>query len=925
MMENSDRTMTETSNSGVLVNRSSFRPITNSYQEKLREAWPIVKSLLEELGHSCSMDTVDSTVIMESPGSTDPHNIRKAKFLFELLCKTPVPAPLAIEMALHGRQHDVINLGTQNGGMCKKYGINKEEFDKFWRGLKSCLKELEDLTHCTLFLNECLEILHYWEVKSCPCIRVLNLKLKRTTMMGNSDRMRIERSDFGVLEQPKSDHLVSDPFLMREKSNFSVLEQPESNHEVNDPLPAENSKCFHAISAENRAKLNEAWLMVESSLEELGYLCAKSTVNLTVLVVSPCPTDPDILCKAKFLFKLLCKTPVPAPLAIDLALHGRQHDLIKLGKEYRITKEKFHKLRRCLKRSLKELEDLTHCTLFLNKKTLIAVGPSPRLHWVRKVWRFSITGKLSPAHVIRIFNRQLNRTTTTMMGNSNSMMMEKSDFCVLEQPKFNSKVTNPFPMENSNTNMIEKSDFCVLEEPKVDHVVSDPVPMMENSDFSILEQPKSNHEVSDPLPMENNMCFLLSSKNRAKLKEAWPMVESSLEQLGYLCAMSMFDQRVAFVRDLDVPNVETTAHLVNKDGATEVTVPFLERLTARMEGALPIVESSLEKYGISCTLNLINRTAAISTTEATKEYPDAFEKAKYHLQLLTASNVPPSRVIDLALNGKQHEFIKLGFQEDGLCSLYGIKKEQYRKRLKWLLRSMKGIRKLASCGAVYFRADYSVSGDTITAVSPSRAGLNSFRRVVLACIVEDIDPAYLIEKEATRKLKKSIKRSIKRLHIKNMSKILRDYAKLNLKELMYLHDFAAGPNITDIPIAGIPGKLWRYDQFGTVYVNDDPITKGPSRNSEVVGRAQGSAITVSLDGRNVLSLMSIVFTNKTYNGSTIEIQGNYKQFELSTEVPVVSGTGKFRFARGYSIFGTYFFDIPSGYSIIRCNITVQHY
>lgn len=40
-----------------------------------------------------------------------------------------------------------------------------------------------------------------------------------------------------------------------------------------------------------------------------------------------------------------------------------------------------------------------------------------------------------------------------------------------------------------------------------------------------------------------------------------------------------FDQRVAFVRDLDVPNVEKTAHLVNKDGATEVTVPFLERLS----------------------------------------------------------------------------------------------------------------------------------------------------------------------------------------------------------------------------------------------------------------------------------------------------------------------------------------------------------
>ncbi|KAL6188578.1 hypothetical protein ACLB2K_039970 [Fragaria x ananassa] len=61
-----------------------------------------------------------------------------------------------------------------------------------------------------------------------------------------------ERSDFGVLEQPKSDHLFSDPFLMREKNDFTVLEPPESNHEVNDPLPAENSKCFHVISAENR-------------------------------------------------------------------------------------------------------------------------------------------------------------------------------------------------------------------------------------------------------------------------------------------------------------------------------------------------------------------------------------------------------------------------------------------------------------------------------------------------------------------------------------------------------------------------------------------------------------------------------------------------------------------------------------------------
>ena len=142
---------------------------------------------------------------------------------------------------------------------------------------------------------------------------------------------------------------------------------------------------------------------------------------------------------------------------------------------------------------------------------------------------------------------------------------------------------------------------------------------------------------------------------------------------------------------------------------------------------------------------------------------------------------------------------------------------------------------------------------------------------------------------------------------------------------LYMHDFTAGPNLTDIPVAGIAGKLWVFNQFGTLYVNDESLTEGPSRDSAVVGRAQGFAVTASLDGRNALTLMSIVFTNKKYNGSTIEVQGSYKQYEASTEVPVVSGTGKFRFARGYVIFETYFFDIPSGYSIIRCNITVHHY
>ncbi|XP_050379916.1 pterocarpan synthase 1-like [Argentina anserina] len=141
---------------------------------------------------------------------------------------------------------------------------------------------------------------------------------------------------------------------------------------------------------------------------------------------------------------------------------------------------------------------------------------------------------------------------------------------------------------------------------------------------------------------------------------------------------------------------------------------------------------------------------------------------------------------------------------------------------------------------------------------------------------------------------------------------------------MYFQDFSAGPNISAVPIAGIAGKLWRFDQFGTVIVTDDRLTVAPSPRSATVGRGQGLAVTSSLDGRNAHVLLSIVFTNKKYNGSTLEIQGTSRQFEAVREVSVVSGTGKFRFARGYATFETYSVDSPNAYAVIRFNITVLH-
>jgi hypothetical protein len=84
-------------------------------------------------------------------------------------------------------------------------------------------------------------------------------------------------------------------------------------------------------------------------------------------------------------------------------------------------------------------------------------------------------------------------------------------------------------------------------------------------------------------------------------------------------------------------------------------------------------------------------------------------------------------------------------------------------------------------------------------------------------------------------------------------------------------------------------------------------------------------VTVGLDGLNSHVMISIVFTNKEYSGSTLEIQGVSKKFEVVREVSVVAGTGKFRFARAYATFETYSYHVATHHAVSRCNVTVQHF
>ncbi|XP_073149429.1 dirigent protein 22-like [Henckelia pumila] len=143
---------------------------------------------------------------------------------------------------------------------------------------------------------------------------------------------------------------------------------------------------------------------------------------------------------------------------------------------------------------------------------------------------------------------------------------------------------------------------------------------------------------------------------------------------------------------------------------------------------------------------------------------------------------------------------------------------------------------------------------------------------------------------------------------------------------LYFQDYSGGPNATVIEITGPANDgLLAFTKFGTIFCTDDPITEGIDRESREIARAQGLYVTSALDGSNTHVLISVVFNDEEFKGSTLEIQGTSAQFERVREVAVVGGTGIFRLARGYATFETIHYDPSLHHAIIQCNITVLHY
>ncbi|KAJ1689956.1 hypothetical protein LUZ63_014111 [Rhynchospora breviuscula] len=141
----------------------------------------------------------------------------------------------------------------------------------------------------------------------------------------------------------------------------------------------------------------------------------------------------------------------------------------------------------------------------------------------------------------------------------------------------------------------------------------------------------------------------------------------------------------------------------------------------------------------------------------------------------------------------------------------------------------------------------------------------------------------------------------------------------------YCHIIVNSSNPTAVRVAAASETNKSSTYFGLVVLMDDPLTTGPDVNSKLVGRAQGFNAAAGLYKVEFFMAMNFIFTDGKFNGSTIAILGHNEVFIAVREMPIVGGSGLFRFARGYVQARTYSHDLVTRDAVVEYNVFVNHY
>lgn len=140
----------------------------------------------------------------------------------------------------------------------------------------------------------------------------------------------------------------------------------------------------------------------------------------------------------------------------------------------------------------------------------------------------------------------------------------------------------------------------------------------------------------------------------------------------------------------------------------------------------------------------------------------------------------------------------------------------------------------------------------------------------------------------------------------------------------YWHELFNGSNPTTVVIIPSLLKYNKTTSFGSVEVLDTALVVGPESNSKVVGRAEGLVASTSQSEFDPLVIMTFVLTEGKYNGSSITFLGRRHIEQKVREMPVIGGTGVFRFATGYVDSTTILTDPQTKNNVIEFNVYVYH-
>ncbi|CAH2033663.1 unnamed protein product [Thlaspi arvense] len=138
----------------------------------------------------------------------------------------------------------------------------------------------------------------------------------------------------------------------------------------------------------------------------------------------------------------------------------------------------------------------------------------------------------------------------------------------------------------------------------------------------------------------------------------------------------------------------------------------------------------------------------------------------------------------------------------------------------------------------------------------------------------------------------------------------------------YFHDVITGDKPTAIRVAAPPATNSSAISFGVVMIADDPLTEGPDPSSKKVGRAQGMYASTDMNILSFTMVFNLVFTEGEFKGSTVAMYGRNPIMSKVREMPIIGGTGAFRFARGYAQARTY--KLVGLDAVVEYNVFIWH-